>query len=104
MASPLEGDVEKIGDFLEGQIRSHGNIFWHHLLGAMLNHKLSSTTWGGAMRRDMTIFEARKRLFKVANVFRAACAWRRREDYLKEISGVDLDEMIDFRNLKSRDL
>ena len=51
----------------------------------------------------MTIFEARKRLFKVANVFRAACAWRRHEDYLKEISGVDLDEMIDFQNLKSRD-
>ena len=31
LASPLGGDVEKIGDFHEGKIRSHGSIFWHHL-------------------------------------------------------------------------
>ena len=39
LASPLGGDVEKISDlaiFKNGKIRSHGSIFWHHLLGAML--------------------------------------------------------------------
>ena len=36
LASPLGGDVEKINDFQEGNTRSHGSIFWHHLLEAML--------------------------------------------------------------------
>ena len=51
-ASSLGGDVEKIGDFQERKIRSHGSIFWHHLLGAMLKHKLFSTTWGDVTQND----------------------------------------------------
>ena len=51
-ASPLGGDVEKIGDFQRTQIRSHGSIFWHHLLGAML--------------RKLAIFELEKYVRMVA--------------------------------------
>ena len=35
-ASPLEGDVEKFGDFQSGKIRSHGSIFGITYLEAML--------------------------------------------------------------------
>ena len=52
----------------------------------------------------MTIFKARKRLCKGANVFRAARAWRRCQDISNEIPVIDLDEMIDFQSLKSRDI
>ena len=33
LASPLGGDVEKIGDFQAGRIRSHGSIFLASPLG-----------------------------------------------------------------------
>ena len=36
IASPLGGDVEKIGNFQSGKSRSHGTIFLYHLLGAMM--------------------------------------------------------------------
>ena len=32
-ASPLKGDVEKIGEFQEGKIRSHGSFFLASPLG-----------------------------------------------------------------------
>ena len=33
LASPLKGDVEKIGEFQEGKIRSHGSFFLASPLG-----------------------------------------------------------------------
>ena len=35
-ASPLGGDVKKIGDFQVGKYVHMVSFFWHHLLGAML--------------------------------------------------------------------
>ena len=36
LASPLGGDVEKIGDFQGRKIRSHGSIFFVSPLGAIM--------------------------------------------------------------------
>ena len=119
-------------NFRKGKIRSHGIIcfFGFTSWGAMLRklaifnsgkyvHMVAFfgiISWGrcwntnffrqhgGAMWREMTIFKGRKRLCKGANVFRVLCAWRRCKDNLNEMSGGDLDEVIDFQSPNSRDL